>query len=161
MLITQREALKNAYEKYTNDLTKDPGLYGLQTGLYDLDLAIGGWVPGKITTIAGKSKHGKSALFTQMLKAGNNKDNPVKGYFIFFSWEQSTNDNIERYVCHEIGITQSQYRYARVLPEPVRDKILMAYSTAKDFQVKYHQTSTDIDTVLRIVQEGVESYERS
>lgn len=152
-LITQKEALREAYEKHTTDLERPAGLCGLETGLYDLDLAIGGWVPGKITTLAGKSKHGKSALVTQIIRAGSRPHLKKRGYYVFFSWEQSVTDNIERYVCHEIGITLSQYRYAKVLPEAVKDQILRAYSTAKDFKVKYHQTATDIDTVLRIVQE--------
>lgn len=155
MLISQREALRSAYEKHTTDIDRPAGLYGVDTGHHDLNLVINGWVPGKVTTIAGKSKHGKSALVIQMLKAGNQPNLKTRGYFIFFSWEQSTLDNIERYVCHEVGITLNQYRYPKILPQVTRDAILKAYSSAKDFNVKYHQTSTDIDEVLRLVQEEI------
>jgi len=62
---------------------------------------------------------------------------------------------VERYISHSCGLTMQEYRYAKMLPDSRKDDILRAYSAAKDFPVHYHQTSTNIDTVIKICEEAL------
>lgn len=150
MLVTQRDAIKGAYEKHTISLDRPVGLYGLDWGHHDWNMATAGAIPGTITSVAAKSGHGKTAALIQVMKAANEVVDGLTGDILFFTWEMSAIGNIERYVCHESGITMQQYRYAKMLPDFKRDDILKAYSKAASFNIKYHQSSTDIDTVLSI-----------
>lgn len=155
MIITQTQAIRQAWERHDDNLLRPPGLYGLDTGHHDLNLALQGWVPSTITTLAARSRHGKTAATLQMIEASSNIINGKRGDVLFFTWELSAKTQIERFVSHSAGITMGQYRYAKALPKETQEDILRSYSRAKNFPVNYHQTSTDVDTVIKVCEENL------
>jgi len=154
-LITQREAIRAAYDVHESNLIRPTGLYGVDTGFHDWNMGFGGWVPSTITTLAARSRTGKTATTVQVIEAASKVVNGKRGDVLFFSWEMSARANIERFVSHSCGLTMQEYRYAKMLPESRQDDILKAYSIAKDFPVNYHQTSTNIDAVIRICEDNL------
>lgn len=57
--------------------SKGTGLYGISTGLTDLDEITGGIAPGKLTILAGRPGMGKSALAMNIAREASLKENPA------------------------------------------------------------------------------------
>ena len=57
----QHEAVLSSYKKFERNQTADWGLAGVDTGHHFLNMITGGWMPGKVTTIAARSGVGKTA----------------------------------------------------------------------------------------------------
>lgn len=150
-LISQQQAVHQAFTTHSTNLTRPTGLVGVPTGHMEWDLQIGGWQPGTITSLAAKSRHGKTATLIQVAEAASKVYNGKRGEVIFFSWELSARAFVERYVCYKVGISMMQYKYAKLLPQDVQAKITAAFMEARKMPIHYHQSSTDIDTVLKIV----------
>lgn len=58
-IITQRQGVQQATERYKTDLDRALQLYGTDTGHHELNLIINGWVPGKVTSYCQRSGGGK------------------------------------------------------------------------------------------------------
>lgn len=159
-LISQTQAVKQAYDSHANNLIRPPGLVGIPTGHMDWDLQIGGWQPSRVTSLAMKSRGGKSATLIQVMEAASKIYNGRRGAVLMFSWELSAQAIVERYICYKVGITMMQYRYAKMLPPEVQKQIMLAYSEAKKLPVFYHQSSTDIESVIRIIDEKLKDIKR-
>lgn len=149
MLITQRSAVDKSFKRYNENLTREVGLYGADTGHHQLNLIIGGWVPTKITTLAARSGFGKSAAIIPMLPTLGKVVNGRRAEMLIYSWEMSADTVADRSVCFETGLKTNELRYSRVLPEMLRQRVNKAYAKAQDFPVKYQQHTTNIDTVLK------------
>jgi len=147
MLVTQKESVRKSYDRYNNNLTREVGLYGTDTGHHDINLIIGGHVPTKITSIGGRSGHGKSALVVQMCEAAAKGERLSE--ILMYSWEMEASYMADRYVCYKVGITLPELRYSRILPQTIKDKIREAYKEASTFPVSYHHYSTNIENVLK------------
>jgi replicative DNA helicase len=156
-LVDQRTALVTAWTKHELNLKRPIGLYGHDWGHHDWNIVLGGIVPSTITTLGAKSRTGKSAALIQVMKAAGKVLNKQRADILFFSWEMGTNANIERIVCHDTGITMSQYRYAKILNEELKDRITRAYSEARTIPVQYHLTSTNIETVIALCKKALVS----
>lgn len=148
-LITQRSAVDKSYKRYNDNLTREIGLYGTDTGIHQLNLITGGWVPQKITTFAARSGQGKSALIVPMMASLGNVVNGRRSEMLMYSWEMAADSMADRYICYETGLKLNELRYSRVLPELLRQRVNKAYTRAQEFPVKYQQQTTNIDTVLK------------
>lgn len=59
-LITQRTAVTTSWERLNNNRTREWDLYGYDTGLHPLNMAIGGIIPTRVTVIGARSGSGKA-----------------------------------------------------------------------------------------------------
>lgn len=159
-MIHQHQAVKQAYDAYAASLVRPTGLVGVPTGHMEWDMQIGGWQPRQITSLAMRSRHGKTAAVVQLAEAASKVYNGKRGELIFFSWELSAQAFVERYICYKVGITMMQYRYAKLLPQEVQVKIVEAYREARKMPIHYHQSSSDIETVIKTVDEKLTEIKR-
>src|SRR5690606_11823117 len=86
-LITQQEAAKESWKRFKYNREREWGLAGHDMGVHPLNLVTGGWLPQKVTTIAGRSGMGKTALVVPMVKAAGRVLNGRRAAFLFYSWE--------------------------------------------------------------------------
>jgi len=156
-LISQLEATKKAWGIFKDNQEKEWGLAGIDTGIHHLNLSIGGWLPGKLTTVAGRSGHGKTAVLTPIFDAGRRIVNGKKASFLFFTWEMASNIIVDRHVCHRAGVTMSFLTQgAKLLQGGLLEKVKEAYSDSKSLDVTYQQSSTDITAVRNISLEFID-----
>lgn len=160
MLITQRNAVLKSYERYTSNLTRPIGLYGTPTGHFVLDMILGGWVPTKVNTVAGRSGHGKSGLVTQILESAGVVVNGARTEVVMYSWEMESSFIADRHVCYKVGITLPQLRYSRILSQVTRDQITKTYAEAAKFPINYHHYSSNIEAVLKQNTEWLEDVKK-
>lgn len=147
-LVSQYEATKQAWSRHKRSRDLPPGLYGHDTGIHRLNLAIGGWLPDKLTTIGGRSGMGKTALVVPMFLAGARVLNDRRCEFLFFSWEMGPNYIVDRIVCSLTGLPLHYLgQGARYLDTSYKQIIERAYREAAKLPVTYQVMTTDIDAV--------------
>lgn len=160
MLVTQRSAVDKSFNRFNENITREVGLFGTDTGHHQLNLITGGHVPTKITTFAARSGQGKSGLIVPMIAALGNVVDGRRSEMLMYSWEMSADTMVDRYICYETGLKLNELRYARVLPELLRERVRKAYSKAQSFPVKFHHQTSDIDTVLKVNQEFLDDVKK-
>jgi replicative DNA helicase len=156
-LITQHEASTKSYKRYTESLTSRTGLIGTDTGHHDINIMTGGNLPTKITSFAARSGIGKSTLIIPMVKAAAKIVNDRRSEILCFSWELSPDFLVDRIICHDLGITLSQLRYPKVLPEEIRRQIPTIYNGASKLPITYHTQSSNIETVTAVMDKFLET----
>jgi replicative DNA helicase len=155
-VITQKEATDKSWSRFQQNLNSEWGLAGADTGIHDLNMMIGGWVPGKVTTIAARSGMGKTATTTQMFQAGERITSSRRAEYLFFTWEMAASYLVDRHVCNVVGITNKMLTQgAKLLDTKQMGVIKQAYGTASILPVTYQQISTNIDIVKRVAAEFV------
>lgn len=150
---TQRESVKQATDRFTNDLDRELQLYGTDTGHHELNLIINGWVPGKITSYALRPSQGKTLSVVQMMKSAGVVHNNKRSQLLFLTWEMSAKDLVNRCVSHETGLTATQLKYPKLLTPQQRSAVSTAYKNAQSFPVEYHQMPTNVSGVIPILEE--------
>lgn len=156
-LLSQKEAAQLAYDRFVNNRNSEYGLLGHDTGIHDLNMMIGGWIPKKVTTIAGRSGMGKTAVTTPMIKAGSRVLNNKRCEFMFCSWEMSGDYIVDRVVCNETGLSSLMLTQgAKLLSEERYSEVKKAFFEAKKAPVHYQQLSTDISSIRVMFLEFVE-----
>jgi replicative DNA helicase len=156
-LISQSEASKKSYERYNQALKSQTGLIGTDTGHHDINLATGGHMGGKITTLAARSGIGKTGTIIPMVKAAARVYNNRRSEIICFSWEMGPDYLIDRMICHDLGITLSQLRYPKILPEGIRKQINTIYNNVAKLPITYHTQSTNIETCAAVMDKFLET----
>lgn len=152
-LISQYEAVEAAKERFIKNRNSDYGLLGHDTGVHEINLMIGGWISKKVTTIAGRSGMGKTALTTPMIKAGARVLNNRRCAFMFCSWEMSGDYIVDRQVCNETGLSSLMLSQgAKLLSEKRYREVELAFDKARKAPVHYQPMSIDIDHVRRLFQ---------
>jgi replicative DNA helicase len=160
-LITQKQAVDQSVSRFNDNRIRDWGLYGADTGIHPLNMAIGGWIPGKLTVIAARSGHGKTSITTQMFQAGNRIEAGKKAAYLFFSWETEASYMIDRNVCNQASVTLRQLSQgAKLLGPNTVSRIDEAYKQATSLPVRYHLNSTSISEVTKIYQKFADECER-
>jgi replicative DNA helicase len=86
------------------------GLYGVSTGLPDLDRMLDGLAPGRLYVIAGRPGHGKSVLGMQCARAAFGAGKAVA----FFSLEMPAEELTHRLLAAEIPLNLSAIHGARL-----------------------------------------------
>lgn len=156
-LVSQREASTKSYKRFQDSLTLPTGLYGIDTGFHDINMATGGHVPTKITCFAGRSGFGKTALVVQMSNAASKVVSGRRAELLILSWEMGSDYLVDRSICHDLGITLSQLRYPKILTPEVRKEIPNAYARASKLPVHYHHQSSSIETCMKVMDDFLET----
>lgn len=155
-LILQRTAVAQSWRRFQDNKNREWGLYGHDTGHHDLNMAIGGWIPSKVTVIAGRSGASKTALTTQMFQSGGRVFNGRRAEYLFFTWEMDSSYLVDRHICNRVGVTNRLLTQgAKLLEPPQIKRIDAAYKEAANLPVSYQQTSTNIRKVRAMVTEFV------
>jgi len=119
-------------------------------------MAIGGFLPGKVTTIGGRSGMGKTALLTEVFKAGLRIVSDKKAEYLFLSWEMGEDEVVDRQICNSVGLSYRMLTQgAKLLDDNMIQKIRRAYRKVKDIPVEYHLYSTNIVEVQKMIIEFV------
>lgn len=150
-IIPQEKAVDTSYNRFEINRHKKWGLLGHDIGMHDLNMAFGGIVPQKLTSIAARSGVGKTALSTQLFQAGKRIMNDRRAEYLFFTWEMSPDYLVDRHVCNVAGISNSFLTQgAKLLKGEFLKKVNDAYADAKSLPVIYQRASTDIERVKLI-----------
>jgi replicative DNA helicase len=124
-------------------------------------MAIGGWIPTKVTTIAGRSGHGKTALTSCMFDAGKRVMNGRRAEFCFFTWEMESSYLVDRYITFKTGISGRMLTQgAKLISSHQSEVIKSAYEEAMHLPVQYQEMSTDIGKVERIFMDFCEDVKK-
>ena len=151
-LVSQANATAKAWDRFLENTKKDWGLAGHDTGIHELNLMMGGWLPGKVTTVGARSGIGKTALTAQMFNAGRRVAVKRRAEFLFFSWEMEPSYIVDRHVCNSVGISNRMLTQgAKLLPEDKMALIKDAYKDARSLPVSYQETSLDIKRLSVLV----------
>src|SRR3989304_8769924 len=104
-LISQRDAVLQSWEEFSKAKSASTSLPGADIGIHDLNLAIGGHVRKKVTTIAGRSGMGKTALLTPIFDAGGRVVGGKSPEFLFCTWEMPSSEVASRHVSFKTGLS--------------------------------------------------------
>lgn len=147
----QHEAVMSSWQKFERNQTADWGLSGVDTGHHFLNMIIGGWLPGKVTTIAARSGVGKTALTTQMFQSGGRILQDRRPEYLFFTWEMSPDYLVDRHISQQVGVTFRQLTQgARLLSDTTIKRINEAYANADQLPIHYQQISLNIADVVAL-----------
>lgn len=147
-LTTQNQATTKSVNRYKENLKREWGLLGIDTGIHDLNLAIGGWIPGKVTTIAARASTGKTSLTTPFFSAGSKVVNKRRAEFLFFTWEMAPDYLVDRHISHKTLIDNRRLTQgAKLLTVKEKEKIKDAYEEADKLPVTYQEMALDITKV--------------
>lgn len=156
-LTSQTKATNEAWERFQINKKKGWGLAGHDTGIHALNLMIGGWLPGKVTTIGARSGIGKTALVTQMFDAGRRVLTGRRAEFLFFSWEMAPSYIVDRHVCNKVGLSNRMLvQGAKLLDKERLERVKNAYHDARNLPVVYQEASLNIRHVSALVTEFAE-----
>lgn len=151
-LIEQKDAALRSWERFQENRKKEWGLHGHDMGIHPLNLAVGGWIPSKLTTIGARSGVGKTALTTEMFRAGSRVLNGKRAEFLFFSWEMESSLLVDRHICNYTGLTMKHLNQgAKLLGDKNLSLVKEAYREANKLPVCYQQHSTDIKVVKSLI----------
>ncbi len=151
-LVSQHDATKRSWNRFQSNRTKEWGLYGCDTGHHSLNMLIGGWIPGKVTTIGARSGVGKTALVSQMASGAGRVLNGKRAEILFCSWEMESSYLIDRHICHGTGITNKMLNQgAKLIGDNKLEEIKKIYNEAKGLPVTYQEMSTSLSTVKAYV----------
>jgi len=159
-LIPQEQAVKKSIERFKHNLQRPVGLYGHDCGIHPINMAIGGLVSGKLTTIAARSGIGKTAFEIQMLSGIARETNGRKGSTLLFSWELTADYVVDRYISYKTGLSnRALTQGVKLLSKDQQQDVRHAYIEAKQLPVHYHEMSLDIRALLRIADKWMKSQE--
>ena len=160
-LVSQHQATTESWERFKNNRTREWALFGHDMGIHQLNLTVGGWIPGKVTTIAGRSGHGKSAIITPMLKASARVFSGRRAEFMFFSWEMGPSYLVDRIICSESGVTLRMLNQgAKLLTNTQLEELNRIYKEVSKIPVTYQQFSTSIEHIKAIGYEFIAECEK-
>lgn len=157
-LITQRTAVTTSWERLNNNRTREWDLYGYDTGLHPLNMAIGGIIPTRVTVIGARSGSGKTAFTVPMFDAtSRRKADGSRLEYLFFTWELDPSIVIDRSISSKVGVTLRQLNQgAKLLSEKAMTQIRSAYDVTVKYPITYQIHSTDINEVRGIAKQFVD-----
>lgn len=153
-IIPQSRAVAKSLEEFKSVSESEPKLFGADMGIHDLNMAIGGHIPKKLTTIAGRSGHGKTASVIPMFKASERVVGGKKPAFMFLTWEMAAEEVVSRYITHETGLSwRLIYQVPWLLTPEQKEQIHVAYQKAKSLPILYQEMSTSFSHIEKISNE--------
>lgn len=156
-IVSQKTAVDSSYERLHSNIKRDWGLYGADMGLHSLNMAIGGLIPRRLTTIGARSGTGKTSIVAQMFDAGHRVVNNRRCEFLFNTWELDPSLIIDRLICNKAGVTLRMLNQgAKLLDRRTLDRINESYRGAEGLPVYYQTASIDIGTVKAYAYEFVD-----
>jgi replicative DNA helicase len=151
-LISQNKAVDESWTRLNKNVSRDWDLYGFDMGIHPLNMAIGGFIPTRLTVIGGRSGSGKTALTVPMFDASlRRKVDGSRLEYLFFTWELDPSIVNDRAVCSKVGLTLRHLNQgAKLLSEKTMAQIKSAYSVISKYPITYHCHSTDINEVKAV-----------
>ncbi len=146
--MTQRTAVDQSYKRLTTNISREWGLYGADTGLHTLNMAIGGLIPTRLTTIGARSGTGKTSIVAQLFDAGSRIVGGRRCEFLFFTWELDPSLIVDRLICNKAGVTLRMLNQgAKLLSKKTLGEINQAYGSAEGLPIYYQPISLDINSI--------------
>lgn len=156
-LITQKEAVRQSWDEFSKAKDASTSLPGADIGIHDLNLAIGGHVRKKVTTIAGRSGMGKTALLTPMFDAGGRVVGGKAPEFLFCTWEMPSSEVASRHISYKTGLSwRMMFQGAKMLTDAQIRHIKASYTDISKLPITYQELSTDISSVELMAEKFVE-----
>ena len=155
-LTSQDFAATSSWINFQENVQREWGLAGVDTGIHPLNLAIGGLMPKEVIIIAARSGVGKSAVMIPILKASTEWTD-VKPEYITFSWEMDPTSLVSRMISFDTGLTSRDLIIgARLLEEDDISKVKKSIEDSKKVSTSYHLKSTNITEVEAIFEQFAE-----
>ena len=160
-LVYQKQAVERSIKEYESSLSEGPSLKGADIGVHDMNMMLGGHIRGKLTSIAGRSGHGKTALTIPMFKSSERVVSGKVPAYIFFTWEMAAHEVVGRYISSTTGLDWRRiYQIPWALKREDRANINKAYEKAKTLPIAYQEMSTNINKVWDLCGKFAETCER-
>ena len=151
-IVRQSDAVNISFENFRGKLTGPIELPGADIGIHDLNMAIGGHIRKKLTTIAGRSGMGKTATIIPMFESSNRVVCGRKPTFMFLTWESPAEEIVDRYISFKTGLPwRNLFQLTRLLSRSQIADIERYYSEASSLPIVYQELSTDYDHIRKLV----------
>ena len=144
-VISQAKSSLLSWTNFENNRSRPWGLLGVDTGINDLNLAIGGLVPKTLTVIAALPSHGKTATIIPIVDSFEKNTNYVPEFMIY-SWEMDSSKMTNRILQRRTGLSSKDLMMGSKLLGP--EKVNLIKSTLEDIKkipAYYHQDSLTIE----------------
>ena len=117
-------------------------------------MAIGGLLPSKVTVLGGRSGMGKTAILTEVFKAGLRVVSDRMAEYLFCSWEMGEDEVVDRQICNNAGVSFRRLTQgAKLLDDKTYRGVLSAYERALKLPITYQMHSTNIAMVQVMILE--------
>lgn len=155
-LVPQAAAVRGSWDRLQKNRTREWGLYGHDIGINSLNLAIGGLIPRRVTTIGARSGTGKTAIITSIADASARVLNGRRAELLILTWELDPSLLIDRTICMKSGLTLKELNQgAKLLNNKTIENVKATYSEAAKLPVVYQLNSTNIGVVRTLCKEFV------
>jgi replicative DNA helicase len=106
-----KQVLSDVYDRVDNLSQRGDEIYGVPTGLYDLDKILGGLQKSDLLIIAGRPGMGKTGF---LLSVAKNAAQKHKKHVAVFSLEMSNEQLVQRLIAQETGIDTQRLRTGKL-----------------------------------------------
>ena len=106
--------LSEVYDRVDQLSRRDEEIYGVPTGLMDLDRLLGGLQKSDLLIVAGRPGMGKTGF---LLSVAKNAAQKYKKHVAFFSLEMSNEQLVQRLIAQETGIDTQRLRSGKLNEE--------------------------------------------
>ncbi|NMB55779.1 MAG: replicative DNA helicase [Leptolinea sp.] len=106
-----KDALSDYYDRVDKLSSRSEDIYGVPTGLEDLDRLLGGLQKSDLLIIAGRPSTGKTGF---LLSVAKNAAQRYKKHVAMFSLEMSNEQLVQRLIAQETGIDTQRLRTGRL-----------------------------------------------
>lgn len=146
-IVSQKVAVDKSEHKLEEHRNREWGLSGADSGIHAINMKLGGLMPKKVLTIAGRSGMGKTSIVTPMIIASM-RATKIRPEFCFFTWEMPPEEIVDRLVCNEIGMTGKMLTQgAKLLGSNAMSNIKASYKKMRSVPILYQDVSTNIGRV--------------
>ncbi|MCC6148275.1 MAG: replicative DNA helicase [Anaerolineaceae bacterium] len=109
-----QHVLSEVYDRVDQLSRRDEEIYGVPTGLIDLDRLLGGLQKSDLLIVAGRPGSGKTGF---LLSAAKNAAQKHKKHVAMFSLEMSNEQLVQRLIAQETGIDTQRLRTGKLTEE--------------------------------------------
>jgi replicative DNA helicase len=108
------QVLSEVYDRIDHLAQRGDDIYGVPTGLYDLDKLLGGLQKSDLLIVAGRPGMGKTGF---LLSVAKNAAQKHKKHVAIFSLEMSNEQLVQRLIAQETGIDTQRLRTGKLTEE--------------------------------------------
>jgi replicative DNA helicase len=106
--------------------------------------------------LGGRSGMGKTAILTELFKAGGRVVSDRTTRYLFCTWEMGPDEVVDRQICNQAGVTYRMLTQgAKLLDGQTYQRILGSYERASKLPITYQMNSTNIKEVQAMIIEFV------
>lgn len=111
---TIEQVLSEVYDRVDQLYQRDEDIYGVPTGLHDLDKLLGGMQKSDLIIVAGRPGAGKTGFLISAAKVAAQR---YKKHVAIFSLEMSSEQLVQRLIAQETGIDTQRLRSGKLTEE--------------------------------------------